>query len=184
MTWCPFWRCTRLCFQHLCSYNVISELLYWSLILLPWRCLSSYIWGRDGGDYPHPLLLQLVTGHQTKMLLMTNSWPATGPPNDCRDGVVVFAEHGDRMPKSWRSFRVFVWGSQFCQRSSPSRAPDLKDLSRASTAFTNKLVGEMILYSTAVDHCKWRSWVGAFPTELRIYKSALSAFVNVLFTLG
>lgn len=42
---------------------------------------------------------------------------------------------------------VFVWGSRFGQRSSPSRDRDLKDLSRASAAFRNKLVGETMLYS-------------------------------------
>ncbi|KAK5892823.1 hypothetical protein CesoFtcFv8_013173 [Champsocephalus esox] len=47
---------------------------------------------------------------------------------------------------------VFVCGSGSGQLSSPSRDRDLEDLSRASAAFRNKLVGETVLCSTAVDH--------------------------------
>lgn len=146
------------------SFKRLAEQHCWSLVLQPWLGLVWYMWGRcirgqvtsrsQRGATVHCRLLQLVSCHQTKALLITNSWTAKGLANECRDGVMVFVERGSRVPiQIKRSFGpVFVWGSQFGQRSSPSRDRDLEDFSRASTAFTNNLVGETVLYSTAVDH--------------------------------
>lgn len=113
------------------------------------RAPAWYMWGRRirgqvtsisqrGGQCPRQLL-QLVSCHQAKAVLIANSWTAKGPANERRDGVMVFAEHGSRGPVQIRRSLgpVFVWGSQ----SGPSRDRDLEDLSRASAAFVNKLVG-------------------------------------------
>lgn len=98
---------------------------------------------------------------------------------------MVFAECGSRVQIK-RSFGpVFVCGSQFGQRSSPSRDRDLEDLSRASAAFRNKLVGETVLYSTAVDHSQWRgSLEGDSDTEYRVYVAVLSALTTGCTTPG
>lgn len=107
------------------------------------RCIRGQVSKRSAGGHCPRRLLQLVSCHQTKELLITNSWTAKGLANERRDGVTVFAERGSRVPvQIKRSFGpVFVWGSQLGQRSSPSRDQDLEDLSRASAAFINKLVG-------------------------------------------
>lgn len=130
--------------------------------------LDWYMWGRRirgqvtsrsqrGGQCPHRLL-QLVSCHQTKVLLIANSWTAKGLANERRDGVMVFAERSGRVPvQIKKSFGpAFVWGSRFGQWAGPSRDRDLEDLSRASAAFRNKLVGETALYGTAVDHSGWK----------------------------
>lgn len=66
----------------------------------PHSALVRYMWGRRirgqvsscsqrGGHCPRRLL-QLVSCHQTKALLIANSWTAKGLANERRDGVMVF----------------------------------------------------------------------------------------------
>lgn len=173
------------------SFKMLVEQNYRSLVPEPWLGHAWYMWGRrirgqvtshsqKGGHCP-ARLLQLVSCHQTKALLITNSWAAKGRANEHRDGVCRAAAVQIK-----RSFGpVFVWGSQFSQRSGPSRDQDLKDLSRAPAAFRNKLVGETMLYSTAVDHSEWkRKFRGSLSHWIQniLYVAVLSAVVTAHLT--
>lgn len=147
------------------SFKMLVEQHCWSLVLQP--CSGWCMWGRrirvqvtsrsQRGGHCQRRLLQLVSCHQAKALLIAISWTAKGLANERGDGVMVFAERGSELPVQIKRScgPVFVWGSGFGQRSGLSRDRDREDLSRASAAFGNKLVGETLLHSTAVDHREW-----------------------------
>lgn len=83
--------------------------------------------------------------HQTKAVLITHSRRAKGLANERRDGVAVFAERDTRVPVQIKGSQgpVFVSGSRFWLAVWSLQGRDVKDLSRAATAFRNKLVREM-----------------------------------------
>lgn len=110
--------------------------------------LVWYMWGRRirgqvsscsqrGGHCPRRLL-QLVSCHQTKALLIANSWTAKGLANERRDGVMVFcrvARPNREEPRPALCPRI----SPRPATAAPAGPRDPEDLSRAAAAFGNKL---------------------------------------------
>lgn len=90
-----------------------------------------------GGHCPRRLL-QLVSCHQTKALLIANSWTAKGLANERRDGVMVFCRVARPNREELRPAlcpRISPWPAT----PAPAGPGDPEDLSRAAAAFGNKL---------------------------------------------